>query len=186
MINYKIKDDFSNPEPLSTLLARLPEWRRQKALAYKQEQGQRECAEAYLLLEQMLGWQPEFSIAEHGKPYTPPVYFNLSHCKVAVACVVSDRECGIDVERIGRYNERLARYCMSDDEMQQILSAESPDATFTELWTRKEALLKLTGEGITDDMKSCLTSERMHGVTMQSGINKEKGYAYAVAVRDNI
>ena len=191
MLQYKIIDsDAELNVPLEPLLARLPSWRREQALKFKHEQGQRECATAYLLLSEMLGFQPEFLVGEHGKPYIAPpqggkMFFNISHCKAAIACAVSDNEVGIDAERIGRYSERLARYCMSDDELARILSADNPDAEFTVLWTKKEALLKLTGEGITDDMKSCLTSNRMNGVTIRSGFNAEKGYAYSVAYHND-
>lgn len=191
MIKYEIIDDFTDTAPTEELLESLPQWRREQALRFKQEQGRKECALSYLLLEKMLGWQPEFVLGEHGKPYVKPpfrdekIFFNLSHCKAAIACVVGDGEVGIDVERIGRYNERIARYCMSDEEVEQIVNAENSDAEFTMLWTKKEALLKLTGEGITDDMKTCLVSDRMNGVSIESVFNEEKGYAYSVAYYTN-
>ena len=188
MIEYRIIDDFAtDAESLRCLLDSLPQWRREAALKFRHEQGQRECALSYNLLSEMLGFQPEFRIAEHGKPYVKMplcdemIYFNLSHCRKAVACAVSDNEVGIDVECIGRYGERLARYCMCDEEMQRIQESADPDAEFTMLWTRKEALLKLTGEGINDDMKTCLSSERLNGIVIDCGLNKEKGYAWSVA-----
>ena len=45
-----------------------------------------------------------------------------------------------------------------DDEMEEILHAENPALSFTKLWTQKEAVVKLTGHGISDNMKSVLTS----------------------------
>lgn len=154
--------------------------------------------------------QPSFAIQEHGKPVLEvrgeslevrgeglevrgeslevrgeakrEVRANLSHCKRAIACALSDDgEVGIDVECLGRYTERLAEYCMSDAELREISLAEDPDLAFTLLWTKKEALLKYTGEGITDDTKTCLSSSRMDGITIESGYNKAKGYAWSVA-----
>ena len=72
---------------------------------------------------------------------------------------------------------------MSEAEKRQIAVADDPDAEFTLLWTKKEALLKLTGEGITDDLKTVLTSPRMEGVELFGGCCKEKGYAWSVAQR---
>jgi 4'-phosphopantetheinyl transferase len=134
----------------------------------------------------MAGFKPDFMKGEHGKPAvspTPaPFFFNLSHCKQAVACITSDEgEVGIDVECLERYKPSLAEYCMNDDELRKIAASDDVDATFTLLWTRKEALLKLTGEGITDDLKNCLVSERMKGVTLESGIDKKHGYAWSIA-----
>ena len=73
-------------------------------------------------------------------------------------CVVSDKPVGVDIESIHRYSESLARYVMNDDEMEEILHAENPALSFTKLWTQKEAVVKLTGHGISDNMKSVLTS----------------------------
>ena len=214
MTRYEIihPTDYSE-EQLEEVFKCLPEWRRAEALRYKQRQGQVECALAYHLLSEMLGFQPEFVKGEKGKPFLnsltgerngtsslrnaikdcyenedlellnfEPLNFNLSHCKRAVGCVVSDEgEVGIDVECLGRYKVELAEYCMSDEELRQIAEAEDKDAEFTLLWTRKEALLKFTGEGITDDLKGCLSSPRAEGVTIESGIDKEHGYAWSVA-----
>lgn len=181
MVRYKIihPDDFSD-EQTEAIIATLPEWRREEAMRYKHKQGRKECALSYWLLSQMLGYQPDFVKGEHGKPMGG---FNLSHCKQAVACVVSDEgEVGIDAECLGRYKPALAEYCMNDEELKQIAEASDPDAEFTLLWTKKEALLKLTGEGITDNLKNCLASPRAEGVTLESGIDKEHGYAWTVAV----
>jgi len=52
---------------------------------------------------------------------------------------------------------------------------------FTSLWTQNEALLKLTGEGITDDLKTVLRSSRMDGVSLQTIVNTEKGYCVSIA-----
>ena len=183
------------------LLSALPAWRREQAVAFRFERGQRECAESYLLLCRMLQEhygiteQPEFAIGEHGKPALifhteygkqrgKGLTFNISHCKNAIGCVVSDvGDVGIDVECTGRYTDQLSAYCMSDEENGQIKAAEAPDALFTELWVRKEALLKCTGEGITDDLKTCLTSRRMNGIEMTSGTNTKDKYAWAVATK---
>ncbi len=97
--------------------------------------------------------------AHHGKPYLrdhKDVYFNLSHCREAVACVVSLSEVGIDVESRGRYKESIARKVLSANEMEQVLAAKDPDLEFTRLWTMKEAVVKLTGQGVSMNMKNVI------------------------------
>ena len=186
---------------LPQLLSALPTWRREQAEAFRFDRGQRECAEAYLLLCRMLREhygvceQPEFVTGEHGKPALlfrteegrkkgNGLTFNMSHCKNGIGCIVSDcGDVGIDVECLERYKESLADYCMSEEENSRIKSAADPDALFSELWTRKEALLKCTGEGITDDLKTCLQTARMAGMEMISGVNHTEKYAWAVCVR---
>ncbi len=195
MTDYRI---INSTEPcgelLNALISSLPLWRREAALKFRFEQGRRECCLSYLLLCDMLKdsfgitEQPQFVIGEHGKPTLDianhDIRFNISHCKRAVACVVSDTEdVGIDVECTGRYTTALADYCMNDTEKENIANANDPDSMFTELWTRKEALLKLTGEGITDDLKTVLFSSRINNITLTSGLNAEEGYAWSLARR---
>ena len=154
-------DDFDLPTALADISAQ----RREQALRFKHERGQRTCVLAYLLLKKALREEfgiadnPLFEYGEHGKPTIvghPDIHFNLSHCREAVACVVSQRPVGIDVESVSRYKEALVSYTMNDHEQAQIAAAERPDVAFTRLWTMKEARMKLTGEGITNNLKTVL------------------------------
>lgn len=154
---------------LDAALLELSEQRRQLALRYRHELGRRTCAAAYLLLceglrkEHGITEKPVFEFGEHGKPSIigrPDLHFSLSHCREAAICVLSDRPVGIDIESVGRYNERLVRYTMNDEEMAQILASNRPDIAFTRLWTQKEAVLKCTGEGIGNDLKNVLKNFR--------------------------
>jgi 4'-phosphopantetheinyl transferase len=150
---------------LETALKEISEQRREQALKFKHEQGQRLCVLAYLLLKQALreGYgiteNPVFEYNEHGKPSIvghPEIFFNLSHCKEAAICVVSDQPVGVDVEGIREYKESLVNYTMNDEEIAQIKTAENPAAAFIRLWTMKEATTKLIGTGISNDMKTVI------------------------------
>lgn len=182
---------------LDTALAELSEQRREQALRYRHELGRRTCAAAYLLLCEGLEKEcgivekPIFEYGEHGKPSLvgrPDIHFSLSHCREAAICVVSDRPVGVDVESVHRYNERLARYTMNDEEMAEILAAESPDLAFTRLWTQKEALLKCTGEGIGNDLKDVLKNYKKspsplgegNGVRLSTTESPDGRYVYSV------
>ena len=80
----------------------------------------------------------------HDKPVLrdfPDIHFNLSHCHSGVLCVI-DRE----------LDPNLCRHCFSDNEISDIYHFQDPCLAFTRMWTMKEAALKLTGEGITDDL----------------------------------
>ena len=172
---------------LDAALQQVSEQRRQQALRYKFERGQRTCVLAYLLLknallrEYAISDNPLFEYNEHGKPSIighPEIYFNLSHCREAVVCAVSSRPVGIDVESVNRYNDSVARYTMNDQELQQISSAPHPDVAFIRLWTMKEARLKLTGQGITDNMKTALSdAARWHFTTVEC---LERNYIYTI------
>ena len=192
-----IKDDLASitPQELEQALASLPDWRREKALRFKHEQGRKECAFAYLLLCQALQetygitQQPSFLIGEHGKPsllfnsqfsiFNSQLFFNLSHCKQAIACVLSERPVGVDVESIGRYSESLARHVLSPEEFALVSSAPDPQIPFTRLWTQKEAVVKLTGRGIDDDLPNLLF--KYNNVSLHTEEHLDKGYILTVA-----
>lgn len=165
---YRIIDNIESftGELLAREMVLLPRWRHDVVMRYKFEGGRRESTLAFRLLQQMLAEHyphvdasnVEFEVGEHGKPsllHHPEIHFNLSHCKYAVACAVADSPVGIDIECRGRYKHDLAAYCMSESEVRWIES-EDTDMRFTMLWTKKEALLKLLGTGITDDIKTVL------------------------------
>lgn len=171
-------------------LLQISEQRREQALRYKHEQGQRLCVAAYLLLKQALAEQenitenPVFEYGTHGKPFIvghPELYFSLSHCKEAAVCVLSRKPVGIDVESIGRYRDSVANYAMNENELQIISHAEHPEVAFTRLWTMKESLLKLTGEGINDNMKNTL--EKVKEEWFSTVEKLDKNYIYTVCER---
>lgn len=180
-------DDQIDKLNLADALQHISEQRREQALRYKYELGQRLCVAAYLLLKQALREEegitenPVFEYGEHGKPFIvghPELHFSLSHCKEAAVCVLSHRPVGVDVESVGRYRDSVARYAMNDDEMSQILHSEHPEVVFTRLWTMKESLLKMTGEGINDQMKQVLVS--MPSCRFITTERLDKNYIYTV------
>ena len=73
-----------------------------------------------------------------------------------MVCVVDSRPVGVDVEDVRRYRRDLAEYVCSDEEMQRILASEDPAKAFISLWTMKEATLKLTGEGLRNNLRAAL------------------------------
>ena len=163
----------------------LSDQRREQCLKFKFEQGRKTCAAAYLLLreglqkEYGLTEKPVFEYGEHGKPSIvghPDIYFNMSHCKEAAICVLSDKPVGVDIESIRRYSESLARYTMNDEELALIEKAERRDVEFIRLWTLKEAVLKHSGEGIRNDMKHVLDGLKQ----AKTQINEKKSYIYSV------
>lgn len=175
---------------LALALADISPQRREQALRFRHEQGQRLCVLAYQLLKQGLNEQygitgnPLFDYGDHGKPAIqghPEIFFNLSHCREAAVCVLGDRPLGVDVESVGRYKQRLADYTMNTAELRLIAQTDRPDVAFTRLWTMKEARMKLTGEGITSAMKDVLADAsdyRFHTCVAAS-----QAYVYTVCER---
>lgn len=179
-----LNDDIAHFDWQSALPL-LSEQRREQVLRFKHEQGRKTCVAAYMLLceglrkEYGIAEPPVFTYGEHGKPTLvshPDIHFSLSHCREVAACVIDRRPVGIDVETIRPFKERLMQYTMNDSEVKCIRQAERPDVEFIRLWTMKEAVLKLTGEGISRNLKTVLTgSEPIH-----TTVNIEKNYVYSV------
>lgn len=180
-----LNDDIEHFD-LEAALTLLSEQRREQCLRFKFELGRKQCAAAYLLLCEALRKEygitepPVFEYGEHGKPAIvgyPDIHFNLSHCREAVLCVVSDKPVGCDIESISRYKESLARYTMNDEELALIASSDRPDVAFIRLWTMKEALLKRAGTGITDHMRMVLADSVGQ---IETVINTDKNYIYSI------
>lgn len=180
-------------EQTERLINSLPEWRREQALRYKQLQGRKECAIGYVELLRGLrerfniNEMPAFAYKAHGKPYLkehPDIHFSISHCKEAVGCFVSNRPCGLDIERIRTAKPDLVRHTMSPEEAEGIFSNPFPDVAFTRIWTQKEAVLKLKGTGIVDDLHSVLKPDKLQGIELQTIENPYMGYVYTIAIQN--
>jgi 4'-phosphopantetheinyl transferase len=100
-----------------------------------------------------------FSYSQKEKPSLQPqqagsdITFNISHSAgIALFAFTRGRDVGVDVERVRRDFdvEAIARRFFSEHEQRQLASfppEEKADAFFR-CWTRKEAYIKATGDGL--------------------------------------
>lgn len=93
-----------------------------------------------------------FEISGHGKPYAKGlnVHFSISHSGDYVACAVSDKEIGIDIEKIREINPEISKRFACESELEYIKT--HPNGLF-EIWTLKEAYFKCIGTGLGTDIK---------------------------------
>jgi 4'-phosphopantetheinyl transferase len=89
----------------------------------------------------------------------PPLQFNLSHCRLAVAIAVTRGVAiGIDVEdwrRAVDHEDIAVRFfAQSEIDMLRAIGPVKAAVRFFELWTLKEAYLKALGKGLTRPLKS--------------------------------
>lgn len=140
----------------------LPDWRREQMLAIKHLRGRVQSAVAWLMVHrcQMGVGNDKWLYNEHGKPYfadRKDLFFNISHCKSAVAVAIDDEEVGVDIEEISRYKESLESYVLNEEEIPRCARNDRGRAEeFIKIWTQKEAVFKLLGTGITHDIKNVL------------------------------
>jgi 4'-phosphopantetheinyl transferase len=164
-----------------------------------------------MILSHYVGERPQdlrFNYSAFGKPMleTNPgndnISFNLSHSDgMALYAVTLNRHAGIDVEHM-RHNidiEQIAKRFFSFAENSLINNIHEKDrpAMFLKFWTRKEAIIKATGKGvsfpmdqvdvssITDNFLSTvkLTDENKKSLYLSvRDLFPEQGYAAAIAV----
>lgn len=156
-----------SPAVAAAAMAQLPPERRVKASGYLRDIDRQQCALAALLLRHALHplpgvacGLPEVVEGAMGKPRFRDgalPHFNLSHCARAVACVVAPFEVGVDAESVAPYSPELAEAVCSPAELSWV---GGDPWRFTQLWTRKESLLKWRGTGLCDDLPALLAGAR--------------------------
>lgn len=113
----------------------------------------------------------QFSHNEFGKPYLvnhQNFYFNISHTKNALAIAIADKEIGVDVEKVRKFNPKIAeRYFMQEEA--EYLKEHSSSVDFFEIWTKKEAYLKWLGTGLSTALNSFNTLEQKNIKTTHFG-----------------
>ena len=87
-------------------------------------------------------------------------------------CAVGNAPIGIDAEKIRPYPQSVLRK-MTDRERLYIQGSDRPDEAFMRVWTMKEALIKLTGEGLAAfERTECVPGEALHAYSKRSGCDE--------------
>ncbi len=125
------------------------------------------------LLVEVNAQDEPLAFRERGKPYLPDrkdVGFNISHSgELAVGVLLTAStgdvgcEVGCDVEKIDRdrtedSRKRIIKHAFAEAERMSVESSRDPVAEFYAVWTRKEAYLKYTGEGLAVSLASVDTT----------------------------
>ena len=100
----------------------------------------------------------ELEHSSKGKPFVKNhegVYFNISHTKNACAGVFAPFEVGIDIEHVRPTDLTIAKRFFTQNEQNYIFEDETNSISrFFDVWTKKEAYIKLTGEGFARPLSS--------------------------------
>ena len=89
----------------------------------------------------------------NGKPFADglDIHFSISHSAQMAICAISDVPVGVDIEKIRSAPSSVVERCFTEDEKAYLDSKEKDrDKRFFEIWTKKEAYVKMTGRGIKD------------------------------------
>ncbi len=153
--------------------------RKEKCDALLKPDDKKRCIAADMLLRRVLcdkldvtPESLEFSVYDKGKPYllNYGYKFSISHSEDYVAVAVNEeREVGIDIEKIKEVRAHTGKHIFSCSDIQFVFQSDNiPDGKITDretlirffkVWTYKEAYVKMTGEGINDNLKSISCDE---------------------------
>lgn len=117
-----------------------------------------------------------------GKPcfFHSSLFFNLSHSGEYAACVLADREVGIDLQREQGIKAawRIAPRVLHETEA----AYRKEGAMIYRIWTVKEAYVKATGEGIRRDFRELCVDFEKETVQRQPFLLGEPIPGYLLAV----
>ena len=179
-------NDHTELLDIDAALSKVSAQRREQALKFAHESGRRLSLAVYLLLmeglqkEYGINEAPVFEYLEGGKPVIaghPEIHFNFSHSGNVALCVIDNQPVGADIEMPRKITPSLIAYTMNEDERAIIESASDQLMAFLSFWTKKEAVLKLTGEGIRSDLKTVLAKPELYHIET---ITTDK-YVYSIA-----
>ncbi len=143
---------------LMSLLSRLPFFLQEEILKYRfSKDRQRSLLGKMLLMlgfEQIgleHGWLDSWKRDAHQRPYLGiEGDFNISHAGDKVVCAMSQYpRIGVDIEAIEEISFHDFRDHFTPIEKELLRLSSEPIHTFYWIWTRKEALVKADGRGLT-------------------------------------
>ena len=119
----------------------------------------------------------KIEITKSGKPFFENIaglHFNISHSGSEVAIAFSTNPVGFDMEVLDRKRDCLAiaeRFFTAEESREVKMAGDSANKLFVKLWTAKESMLKLSGEGLVggldraislSDQEGRLADQRIH------------------------
>jgi 4'-phosphopantetheinyl transferase len=149
----------------ASILQRLQADEVSRARRYNREAHAAQWAFYHAALREILGahtgqapQEIEFQLGEHGKPALlepgeRPLFFNLSHAgALALLAVTRRAPIGVDIEPVRELKDREALvkrfFSAAEQSLFRMLAQELRSESFFNIWTRKEAVIKANGIGL--------------------------------------
>lgn len=163
MYDMRVLDD---EKEYKRMFDKASEYRREKALKGRKKEHIGAAAVLDMALEEFGLAENKIALTygEHGKPYisknmniTPYIYYNISHSGDYVVCAVSDTEIGIDIQKTGKANIKIAKRYFTQTEYMNIIKQpdeKSQGEMFFRIWALKESFIKAVGTGMSLSLNS--------------------------------
>ena len=158
--SFKIKDK-STDDILNHYRSYLDETDINKMKKFKFELNQKQSLASSILKKKYVGHN--IYLNEFGKPLSDNFYFNISHCDDYVLMAKAKKyPVGIDIEHIlNNVSIEMIDYVCSNEEKANLDKANIYKS-FYDLWTKKEAILKCMGIGLTNNLKDVLVNNKYY------------------------
>jgi len=117
----------------------------------------------------------------HGRPLIEGLHASVSHSGELIAVALTDLGAvGVDVEQTTRHTDiaSMLPYVFSPSELAAL---PDPESLFYQAWTRKESILKATGEGLRVRMSTLTVLPDANGYNVRD-LQPRPGYAAALTV----
>lgn len=198
IVLYAASDFRLSSEDFSRHMRLLPDAMQQSILKFRRWQDAQLCLLGKLLLSE--GFRlcghgehllENIQYTEYNRPYMAgDIDFNISHSGEVVVCAISKgTRIGIDIERIKEISIRDFTNEFSESEMDDIMDAPNPLSAFYRLWTKKEAIVKADGKGLSIPLKEIIFKDNLAEVGNRSWYLREldlcEGYCCHVATETN-
>ena len=181
--------------------------RKEKTDNFKNSEDKKRSLVSELLIRKALndkGMDAAALVYEYGKyqkPYLKNIsdfHFNISHSGDYVILAVSDKEIGCDIEKIRKYDLKIAERFFTKKEYKDIINAKNDEERqklFFLYWVLKESYIKQNGQGLSQPLDSFeitlgenkqidVSSEYNNSDLRLKQINLIPGYCIAVCSYD--
>lgn len=146
-----------NKEDLNDFYLRIPKQKRMQIDKYKNYETKTRTLVAEILLNNLLASQnisyqnTKYFNNKYGKPYlkNSELFFNVSHSFNYVITTISNKEIGIDIEKVRKTSLKVINQFATSKEKKYILSSdENIEERIFKIYTLKEAYFKMLGTNL--------------------------------------
>ena len=157
-LEYIIKNinDF-NENDINNFYKKIPKLKKDKIDKYKNYDTKIRSIVAEILLNNLLSKKNisynslDYYFNEYGKPYfkNHDLFFNISHSFDYVITTISDKEIGIDIEKVRKTPLNIINQFATEKEKEYILSSNNNiEERIFKIYTLKEAYFKMLGTNL--------------------------------------
>lgn len=146
-----------NKEDLNDFYLRIPKQKRMQIDKYKNYETKTRTLVAEILLNNLLASQnisyqnTKYFNNKYGKPYlkNSELFFNVCHSFDYVITTISNKEIGIDIEKVRKTSLKVINQFATSKEKKYILSSdENIEERIFKIYTLKEAYFKMLGTNL--------------------------------------